>query len=156
MKKLMIFFIFLNTLAINTFAKEYLVVKIGREVTIYNINGLTNSNYWGENVVIEKTESFLPDDIYLQNSGAPKEEWEIFMENKNGVYYSVLERSQKDYLELKNKYQKLLIKNSININYLLAPLVFFILIIIFLLFKIRFKNKKLKELELNQRISQLT
>jgi hypothetical protein len=108
MKQLMIFFLFFISLALNAQETESLVIKIGKKITIYNIEDSGNSNYWGEKVSIKKSESTLPEDSYLKNSGAPKQEWEIFMENQNGVYYSVLEKSQKDYSVLRNKYQQLL------------------------------------------------
>lgn len=208
----MIFFLFSVGWIINIQADECLVIKIGKQVTIYNIEDLGNSNYWGEKVSIKKSESTLPGDAYLKNSGAPQAEWEIFMENKNGIYYSVLERSQQDYLDLKKRYQKLLtekpssqssleelqkafniLKNQSNtneksfnkqikelraendsiikkynklfahkthlewrVNYLIASLIILSLTILFLLLKIKSKNKKLKILETDQRVSNLS
>ncbi len=117
MKKLIIFLFFSIGLVLNIQAAESLVIKIGKQITVYTID-LEGSNYWGEKVSIKKHESLLPDDNYLRNSGEPEKEWDFLTENKNGIYYSLLEKYQEDYFVLENKYQKLLKEkpNSINAN----------------------------------------
>lgn len=214
MKKLIVLFLFIIGLLLQLVAKEKdcTVVKIGKKITIYNYEDFGNSNYWGDKVKIVKTDTILPSDAEAKDMGIPDEEWFAFSEKVNGVYDSRVEKAQKKYLTLENKYQKLLkekpnsesanealrkeittlkargdsTEKSFNkqikelslekdsltqkynklfahkthlewrISYLVALLIIFSLLILFLILKLRRKNKKLKILEIEQRVSNLS
>jgi len=214
MKKLIVLFLFIAAVFFQLAAKEKncTVVKIGRKFTIYNYENFGSPNNWGDKVIITKTDTILPSDVEAKNMGIPDEEWFAFSEKVNGIYDSRVEKAQKKYLALENKYQKLLkekpnsksteddlqikitllktrgdsIEQHLNkqikglifkkdsltkkysklfvyktnlewqINYLIATLIIFSLIILLLILKIKSKNKKLKILDNDQRVSNLS
>jgi hypothetical protein len=101
-KKLIIFSIFLIGLLPVVTAHEYLIIKIGKQMTVYTAEDYGNNNYWGENVTITKEESVLPDDSYFKDLNIPEEEWKIFSINQNGIYDSRLEKVVKEKKDLLN------------------------------------------------------
>jgi len=134
MKKLIIFFVFLIACLSTVTADEQTIVKIGKNLTIYNYKNYSELKYWGQNVIIEKTEIILPDDSYFKGLKIPEKEWAVFSQNQNGIYDSRLEKVIKEKEELRTDYNKLFAKKSEAdslINLLEASIGIIVLVIIF-------------------------
>lgn len=124
MKKLLLFFVFLLSFICRAQASEDLAIKIGRKMIVFQIENLTTTNHWGEQIIIKQQEIILPSDDYLEKSNVPKTEWEVFTESKNGVYYSLLEKNQKE-KETLLKEREVLLQKIKTKNYLLISVTIF-------------------------------
>ena len=92
MKKLIVLLVFIVGLLPTITATEYFIVKIGKKLTIYSVTDYGESNYWGRNVVIDKSETIIPSDSYFEGLDIPKNEWDIsFIEDdeKSGSEFKV-------------------------------------------------------------------
>jgi hypothetical protein len=147
MKKLIILFLFVVGLLPIASATEYFIVKIGNNLTIYQAKDYGESNYWGRNVVIDKSEIVTPDDSYFKGLNIPEEEWKVFAQNHNGIYDSRLEKSEKEKESLRQDYNKLFGQKSIaEDNIKTLEIVIFIIFasLIFLIIKIFILKKRFK------------
>ena len=135
MKKLIVLLVFIVGLLPTITATEYFIVKIGKKLTIYSVTDYGESNYWGRNVVIDKSETIIPSDSYFEGLDIPKNEWDIFSKNQNGIYDSRLEKLDKEKAELRKDYNKLFAEKTDAtelINLLEASIGILLLAIIFL------------------------
>lgn len=108
MKKVLFSIIFFTSLIQANYASEYVVVKNGKNLTIYTVEDHGNGNFWNENVIITKNESLTPNNSYFDSLGIAKEDYKMFAENQNGIYFSLLEKSDEAMAKLQKKYAKLL------------------------------------------------
>lgn len=160
MRKLIIFIlVLLGCFSTKAFPRT-VAIKIGQMMTVYKITDYGESNYWGRNIAIVKEEIPLPDDAYYEDLKIPKKEWECFSASNNGIYDTQLELVQKEKDELQQNYNNLYTRNSQqekNTVIIISILVIiFSIIVLFLIVKIRSKNKQLKIFELDQRVSNLS
>jgi len=157
MKKLLIFCIFFTGFLQATLGTEQSIVKIGDKLTIYTAKDYGESGYWGRNVVIDKTEITLPADAYFEGLGIPKEEWEMFSQNKNGIFDTRLEKIVKEKNLIKNEYNLLFAENTDDDKRFLILEIISAIIFLSLIFSIikiiNLKSKIIKCVNLKEKIN---
>jgi hypothetical protein len=79
-------------------ATRYIAVKIGDEFTVYTAKDSPKQekNYWNQNVEIKISKFKTPSSLNYEIINIPKEDFEAFSKDVNGIYDSDLERVETD------------------------------------------------------------